>query len=144
MVSPSAVCIQLSIAQSREFSLCSTLPMASPYESWTSSLVSDLRSPLVSRANQRFGGSATRTPRSRTLRLRGSTSLSRKTVFLSIRPSPSVSSSTLTRPVGSFSVVAGMSSMYPGISTTQSRPSRSQSMATGSSIMGSLATSSSR
>ena len=65
----------------------------------------------MSRASQRLGGSATSTPRSSTLSARGSTSLSRKTVFLSIFPSLLVSSRTLTRPVGCSSVVAGMSSM---------------------------------
>ena len=77
----------------------------------TSSFVSATRSPLVSRASQRLGGSAISAPRSRTFSVRGSTSLSRKTVFLSIFPSLLVSSRTLMRPVGCSSVVAGMSSM---------------------------------
>ncbi|PYR92515.1 MAG: hypothetical protein DMF84_13510 [Acidobacteria bacterium] len=61
---------------------------------------------------------------------------------LSIRPSPFVSSSTTTRPIGSYSLEPVISAMKPGISTAQSRPSRSQSIATGSWIIGSLATSS--
>ena len=47
-----------------ELALCSTFASSWPYLSVTDSFVSARRSPLVSRASHRLGGSATRTPRS--------------------------------------------------------------------------------
>ena len=107
--------------------------------------MSDFRSPSVSVISQRFGGSPTSTlPPASTLSARGSTSLSAKTVRLSIRPSPSVSSSTTTSLIGSRESFPEVSGMKPGISTTHIRPSASKSIRIGSITSGSLATSSTR
>ena len=95
--------------------------------------------------NQSVPGSPTSTPFSSTFTARGRISLSAKTVRLSILPSWSVSSSTTTLPMGSrFGSGVTRSRTKPVISTTQSRPCRSQSTAVGSWISGSAATSSTR
>ncbi len=86
----------------------------------------------MSRISHTFGGSATSTPRSSTFTERARTRPSAKTVRVSILPSRLRSSSTTTRPIGSCSFEPVMSAMKPGISTAQSRPAGSQSIATGS------------
>ncbi len=134
--------ITLSIAQNRLFALCSIPPFGFPNVSTIRSFVSALKSPSVSFISQRFGGSPTRTPCSSTFRARGPESLSANTVFLSITPSPSVSSSTLTRSSGSFESRPDMSGRNVGISTTHRRPSASKSIRIGESMSGSEATSS--
>jgi hypothetical protein len=132
----------LSIAQNRLLALCSIPPFGFPNVLVTSSFVSALRSPSVSFISHRFGGSPTRTPCSSTFRARGPASWSANTVFLSITPSPLVSSSTLTRSSSSFESRPDVSGRKVGISTTHRRPSESKSMRIGESIIGSDATSS--
>jgi hypothetical protein len=99
----------------------------------------------VSVISQRFGGSPTSArPPASTLSARGSTSLSAKTVRLSIVRSPLVSSSTTTLLIGSRESLPEVSGMKPAISTTHIRPSASKSIRIGSITSGSLATSSTR
>ena len=94
--------------------------------------------------SHRFGGSPMSTPWSSTFSARGIDSLSANTVFLSILPSPLVSSSTLTRLSGSRESRPDVSGRNVSISSTHSRPSASKSIRIGDSIIGSEATSSTR
>src|ERR1700752_1761010 len=94
--------------------------------------------------NHTFGGSPMSTPCSSTFRARGIASLSANTVFLSILPSPLVSSRTLTRLRGSFESRPDVSGRNVSISSTHNRPSASKSIRIGDSIIGSEATSSTR
>src|ERR1043165_4124911 len=83
----------------RPLALCSGLSCLS-YLSHAFSFTSALPSPLVSLQNHTTGGSATSTPPFTHITARGITRLSTKMVDLSYVPSPSLSTSSDTRPVG--------------------------------------------
>ena len=93
---------------------------------------SALPSPSVSSKYNTSGAAVTSTPRFQRITPVGRTSRSANTVAVSGRPSPLVSSSSLMRPLGL------VSRGYPGISTTNQRPSSSMSIATGLVMSGSL------
>ena len=98
----------LSIPQNSPLAACSILPTR-PKPSLMISFVSATRSPLVSQAFTRLGGSPiSAQPLSRIFSARGSTSLSWNTVRLSKMPSPFVSSRMAMSPTGSVMLIMAL------------------------------------